>query len=182
MGDYYFKRSKILGLDTIKDIYLVKDEDKNIVCAVDSLDKYDELMESVSWWRDSEELITDKVSYIDNADEDDCYYCDEYDVYINDNDRIVNVEYNITRAFEKTKGIDIGNVYRIVSVEDFNENIPLKIRIRVPQFVDHDPEDMTLITNMINNYLNSITDIDRRKSEDNIKIYNQVILDNVIDD
>lgn len=185
MRNCLFKRSSIAGLDNIKEIYLVKNEAGDIVCAVDSIDKYDELMETVSWWRDSEEVITDKTMLITEDDLDQDYYGNEYSIGIDENNHIVNVEYEKTRGFEKCKGVNVGNVYRIVSVFDAIvpiDGIVTHINVIIPEFNDPSPESQVMAIDVVKDYLSMYPDRLGRRLDKNIAEFNKDLLNDIIDE
>ena len=182
MTGLMFSKSSINGLENLKEIYLVKDEDHNIVCAVDSIDKYDELMEGISWWSDSDELLTDKTVLVDSEEIDPSYWGDEYTVLVDRDSRISKIIYEKTRGFSITKGVDLSNIYKVIDVYDYTDEM-LAIHIIVPQFVDTYPDREDIVAKTVaNDYINTFIDNESRKGKYNIDSYNNDLLNDILED
>jgi len=186
-----FKRSSIAGLENLKEVYLVKDENHNPVCVVDSIDLYDKLMESVSWWSDSDDVITDSIPLIENDDDAEYYSGNRYTLLIDDNDNIVDVIYDYTRNFSIVDGVNVGNVYNIFDVFEPNSDVfeynksdvSVAVQVFVPEFLYKDGcTDDDLAIKVVKDFLGTYIDTASRMNKDNIKAYNDELVKDIIID
>jgi hypothetical protein len=181
-----FKRSSIAGLENLKEVYLVKDENHNPVCVVDSIDLYDKLMESVSWWSDSDDVITDSIPLIENDDNAEYYSGNRYTLLIDDNDNIVDVIYDYTKNFSIVDGVNVGNVYNIFNVFEHNSeesDATVAVQVFVPEFLYKDGyTDDDLAIEVVKDFLGTYIDTASRMNKDNIKAYNDELVKDIIID